>query len=145
MMRVVRLGRLERLRRHERDSAAQALHRAQEDLASAAVAAARARERRRQAEEKFLAEAARPQPALAFLREHEEVLERLDAERGQFLKERHAQRLLAERRVQLRRAMVREEQMKSLGQWERRRQQREELRGEQRELDDLPPKEGPAW
>lgn len=137
MMRQGRMQRLLRLRRHDRDMAAIALHRAQEQARQAEATAAAARERRDEAERRLGAAAARPQSAREFLQGRFEVLERLDQERLQDLQERRMRRALALRRMDLKQAMVREEQIRHLGEQERRRQQAVEFQSEQKALDDL--------
>ena len=137
MMREERLDRLLRLRRHETATAAGALQRAAADARAAAEAATAARLRRDEAERRAQAAAAVPQPTRIFLQGRLEVLERLDEERLRDLQQRRTSRTLALRRVDLRRAMVREEQIRHLGEQERRREQTAALRGEQKTLDDL--------
>jgi flagellar biosynthesis chaperone FliJ len=137
MMREERLERLLRLRRHQRDMAALALHRAQDDANLAQAAAAAARERRGEAERRMEVAQARPQSAQAFLQGRYVVLERLDEERLRDLQVRRTGRAVAMRRGALRQAMVREEQVRHLHTGERRRRLTGELQSEQKSLDDL--------
>ncbi len=137
MSRQERLWRLLRLRGHERDMAALAMRRAQEQALEAEAAAEAARERRDEAERRLAAAAAGPQSVHDFLQGRFEVIERLDQERLQDLQARRMHRALGLRRGDLRRAMVREEQIRHLDQDERRRQQAAELQTEQKALDDL--------
>lgn len=137
MMREGRLERLLRLRKHQRDVAAVALHRAQDDAQAAQAAAAAARERRSEAERRLDAATRQPQSADAFLHGRFEVLERIDEERVQDLQARRTGRTLAMRRIGLRQAMVREEQVRHLDAGERRRRLLGELQSEQKSLDDV--------
>ncbi len=137
MTREGRLGRLLRLRRHERDMAALAMRHAQDRAMEADAAAQTARERRDEAERRLAQAAGRPQSVEEFLQGRFEVLERLDQERLQDLQARRMHRALALRRVDLRQAMVREEQIRHLGEGERRREQAAGFQSEQKALDDL--------
>ena len=146
MTRQGRLERLLKLRRHERDMAALAMRRAQAQAREAEAAAQAARERRREAERRLAQAAGGPQSVQEFLQGRFEVLERLDQERLQDLQARRVHRALALRRTDLRRAMVREEQIRHLGDGERRREQAAEFQSEQKALDDLRREEaGQPW
>ena len=146
MKRSERLERLLKIRRHERDKASSAMQRAESDAGAAESAARAARERRGDAERQALAAGGRPQSAQEFLSGRFEVLELIDRERLQDIRERRMQRALALRRIDLTHALVREEQIRHLDATERRRRQAEDIRSEQKALDDLRLEGGdPLW
>ncbi len=146
MKRQERLERLLKIRQHERDKASSAMQRAQLDARAAEAAAQAARERRGNAEQRALAAASKPQSAQEFLAGRFEVLELIDQERLQDLRERRMQRTLALRRIDLTHSLVREEQIRHLDATERRRRQAADIQSEQKALDDMRREGGdPAW
>lgn len=132
-----RIARLERVRRHQQDLAGALLKQAQREREAAQATASALRALREAAQEAAQAAAAVPQPASSWLAQRLLVEGRLEKERLAELASRRLARQEALRRVDLRAARVRVEQMRALGAQLSARSAQRDQRLEQRVLDDL--------
>ncbi len=137
-----RIARLHRVRKHERDVAATQLRVALRAREQAQDTAAATRSAREMAEQAAKEAAQTPQAADEWVAQRALVDARLERERLADLQVRRLGRQEALRRVDLRAALVREEQMKLLGTRLKGRRASDVQRSEQKELDDLRRKGG---
>lgn len=132
-----RIARLQGVRRHEKQAAAMRLQEATAQLSGARQAADVERSRCEEAQRIASLAASTPQPVTEWLQQRVLVADLLEHERLADLQVRRLGRQEALRRVDLRAALVREEQMRVLRERLGARRQGDELRREQRRLDDL--------
>ncbi|MDA8345039.1 MAG: hypothetical protein M0Z66_06105 [Thermaerobacter sp.] len=133
----MRIARLHRVRGHERSAASSRLQEAIQALCEAQAAAQATRQAREAAEQAAAAAGMEPQTADRWLSQRALVEGRLERERLADLQVRRLGRQEALRRVDLRAALVREEQMRLLGSQILERRQDAAQRTEQKTLDDL--------
>lgn len=132
-----RIARLHRVRKYERSLAVSRLQEASTAHSDAQLAAEAMRAAREMAENVALAAGTQPQAAQEWLAQRTLVESRLELERIADLQVRRLGRQEALRRVEVRAALVREEQMGTLGERLTERRAASEQKSEQKMLDDL--------